>query len=40
MFRQDLPQPFTRILGCSGLELARREAIQTYFDRATQRGGG
>ena len=24
----------------SGLELARREAIQTYFDRATQRGGG
>lgn len=24
----------------SGLELARREAIQIYFDRATQRGGG
>jgi len=104
MFRQDLSQPFTRIMGCSGgefagwlqralpeailaieadaargscrasfadgelsiewhaleprriallrvpqlevrfsysgLELARRQAIQTYFDRATQRGGG
>lgn len=104
MFRQDLAQPFTRIMGCngselagwlqralpdarlavesaadtghcrasfadgelliewrclaprriallclpqlevrfsySGLEPARREAIQTYFDRATQRGGG
>lgn len=24
----------------SGLELARREAVQTNFDRATQRGGG
>ncbi|MCM2287964.1 MAG: hypothetical protein NDI67_02955 [Sulfuritalea sp.] len=24
----------------SALELARRQAIQTYFDRATQRGGG
>ena len=24
----------------SGLELARRESIQRYFDRATQRGGG
>lgn len=24
----------------SGLDLARREAVQTYFDRATQRGGG
>lgn len=24
----------------SGLEAARREAIQLYFDRATQRGGG
>jgi len=104
MFRQDLSQPFTRIMGCSGSELAawlqralpdagltieshaargscrasyadgelliewrtleprrialirvpqldvrfsysglsleRRQAIQTYFDRATQRGGG
>lgn len=104
MFRQDLAQPFTRTMGCSGgelagwlpralpdatlaieaeaecglcrasyadgelsiewrslaprriallrlpqlevrfsyrgLDLARREAIQTYFDRATQRGGG
>lgn len=104
MFRQDLAQPFTRIMGCNGselagwlqralpdatlaiesdavrgscrasfadgelliewrslaprqiallrvpqlevqfsyngLELARRQAIQTYFDRATQRGGG
>jgi hypothetical protein len=24
----------------SGLEDARRRAVQTYFDRATQRGGG
>lgn len=24
----------------SGLDLARRAAIQSYFDRATQRGGG
>ena len=104
MFRQDLSQPFTRIMGCSGgefadwlqralpdatlavesdaargscrasfadgelliewhaleprriallrlpqlevsfsyseMDLARRAAIQTYFDRATQRGGG
>lgn len=104
MFRQDLSQPFTRTMGCSGSELAawlqralpdaglaieshaargscrasyadgelliewrtleprrialirvpqlevrfsysvlslqRRQAIQTYFDRATQRGGG
>lgn len=24
----------------SGLEPARRNSIQTYFDRATQRGGG
>lgn len=24
----------------SGLELERRQAIQKYFDRATQRGGG
>lgn len=104
MFRQDLSQPFTRTMGCSGSELAawlqralpdaslaieshaaggscrasyadgelliewraleprriallrvpqlevrfsysglsleRRQAIQSYFDRATQRGGG
>ena len=104
MFRQDLSQAFTRIMGCSGSEMAawlqralpdahltieshaangscrasyadgelliewqaleprrialltlpqlevrfsysglpqeRRQAIQTYFDRATQRGGG
>jgi len=24
----------------SGMGMARRQAIQTYFDRATQRGGG
>lgn len=24
----------------SGFEEARRQAVQTYFDRATQRGGG
>ena len=34
-----LPQLEVRF-SYSGLELARRQAIQTYFDRATQRGGG
>lgn len=34
-----LPRLEVRFAYC-GFEDARRQAVQTYFDRATQRGGG